>query len=56
MSKRTELLLQIAAICVMVYFGWMIAQTAILFPWQERSARMIAEQALQQCRSEKVGK
>jgi len=55
-SKGTERLLQIAAFCVIVYFGWLLAQMAILFPWQERSARITAEQALQQCRAEKAAK
>ncbi len=52
MSKTTERMLQIAAAAALIYFGWLVAEKAVLWPWQERSARIQVEQRLQQCQME----
>ena len=52
MTKTTERMLQVAAAAALIYFGWLVAEKAVLWPWQERSARIQVEQRLQQCQTE----
>ena len=52
MAKSTELMLKIAAGLAIAYFGFVFAEKAVLWPWQERQGRVNAEQRLQQCQTE----
>jgi hypothetical protein len=52
MRRGTEWIVKIAAIAMIAYFGWMLMEKAILWPWQERDLRIRMEQALRQCQGE----
>jgi uncharacterized membrane protein len=53
MSKTTEHLLQIAALVVILYFGWVWIEKAILLPYQLHDRAVQAEQALAKCQAPK---